>query len=207
MAKREFLLNLRTARNLFVPRVQTDHPSLDPRKLEGQLARAAIWLTRSAVKGFDANEFQELAPDLRAELKENVERFLRVAEQVYPSKPATEIQIKEGMMALGRVLDILKPYLPTQGEVKQVEEALENIRFPDFVLGFDYELGADSMGDPAVWIWVLVKDEAANRADLTASSTEMERRIREALNAAGSTRWPFVRLRTASEQRALWRAG
>jgi len=203
MAKQDFLMSLRTARNLFAHRVQTDHPSLDPQKLEGQLSRAAIWLTPSAVKGFDIREFQELPPELRTELKDSVEQFVRVANDVRPNEPATNEQISEGMSAFRRMIELLQPYLPTQGELEQVRDALESVQFPEFVLSWDFELGEDSTGDPAVWVWVIVRDDAADRPDFTKVSTGVEWKIREAFVAKGLGRWPFVRFRTASEQRAL----
>ena len=203
MAKHDFLTSLRTARNLFTHRVQTDHPSLDPQQLEGQLSRAAIWLTPSTVKGFDIREFPELPPDRRTELKDSVEQFLHVAKQVHSTSPATKEQIQEGMSAFQRMLLLFQSYLPAQGEIKQVRGALETVQFPDFVLSWDFELGADSTGDPAVWVWVIVKDDATDRPDFTRLSTAVERKIREALNDAKVGRWPFVRFRTASEQRAL----
>src|SRR5512135_1786598 len=104
MAKEDFLQNLTIARSLLTHRVQTDSSCLDPHWTEDRLNSAAIWLTPSAVKGFDVREFRELSPGLRTELKENVERFLRVAKQVPPTKPPTTEQLKEAKTALEKVL-------------------------------------------------------------------------------------------------------
>ena len=60
MSKREFLDNLRVARNLFVHGgVATDSRHLDPAALTQALTRAAIWLTPSAGKGFREDDFQD----------------------------------------------------------------------------------------------------------------------------------------------------
>ncbi len=188
MAKSEFLQNLKTARNLFFHRVHTDHPGLDPNTLQAQLARAAIWLSPSAVRGFDVRDFPELSSDTRSQLKENVERFLRIAKQVPPTKPATNEQVQEAMTAFLKVLEILNPYLVTGSEIKQVRAALEGIEFPKEVLTWEYELGADSTGDPAVWIWVFVDDASAEREDFSAVAARVRRKIQEAIFGSGIAR-------------------
>lgn len=203
MAKLDFLRNLKTARNLFVHRVRTDRPAPDPKKVEGQLQRAALWLTPSAVAGFDIRDFAELPSDAQTRLQENIERFARAAKQVPPTGPATPQQIKDAMPAFLKVLELLNPYLPADGEAKQIREALEGIKFPQFVLNWEFELGPDSTGEPAVWVWVIVDDAAGEEEGFTKAALKLEEQIREALLAAGVARWPYVRFRTATEQRAL----
>lgn len=71
------------------------------------------------------------------------------------------------------------------------------------MLTWEYELGSDSTDDPAVWIWVFVNDATAQRADFTEMTTQIRRKIRDALSSAGIERWPYINFRTSSEQRAL----
>ncbi len=85
MSKREFLDNLRVARNLFVHGgVTADNRHLDPAALTRALTRAAIWLSPSAVKGFRADDFQELGAAQQPALADAVQAFERVAKQVAP---------------------------------------------------------------------------------------------------------------------------
>jgi len=203
MAKTEFLHNLKTARNLFFHRVQTDGAGVDPQNVEAQVARAAIWLTPSSVKGFDVRDFRELPEESRRELVENVDRFLQVARKTASARPPTAAQVTVGMGAFLKVLNILAPYVKAEAELTQVRSALENLRLPKSVLTWNCELGADSTGDPAVWVWVFVDDQAAHETDFPEMAAEIERKVREALAAAGITRWPYVRFRAAAEQRAL----
>jgi hypothetical protein len=136
-------------------------------------------------------------------LQEAVAAFLQVARQVPPDGPATLEQIQAGMAEFRKILDVLGPDLPDFWGTGPVREALERVRFPDFVVNWIFEVGDDSTGDPAAWIHVFVKDEVADRPDLVEDTTEIRRRIRLALNDAGIARWPYVRFRTASEQRSL----
>jgi hypothetical protein len=106
------------------------------------------------------------------------------------------------------VLKILEAYLPSDFEMKQVEKLLDEVEqdFPDLIAGYDYEMTTDWTGDPAVQILLFIKDEAAARSDLAERTLQVGRRIREALTAEGSTRWPFVHFRTRSELQASWAA-
>jgi hypothetical protein len=203
MSKSEFLSNLKTARNLFFHRVQTDHPGVDAKSIDGQLARAAIWLTPSTVKGFDAKDFPELSESARNDLKEKVSRFESIAKQVPATEPATAQQIQQAMPCFIGILSALELYLRSGGELQQVRDALEAVTFPEAVLTWDFELGTDSTGDPAVWVWVFVDSATAESDDFASLASDIEDRIRESLSAANVTRWPYVRFRTASEQRAL----
>jgi hypothetical protein len=203
MAKLEFLQNLKIARNLFAHRVQTDHPSLDPRKVEGQLERAAIWLTPSSVKGFDDRDFPELPATVRGELKDSVAQFVRVAKKVPPTKPPKPQDVKEAMSALLKVIKILDRYLATDAETKHIQDALQQVKFPSFVRNFEFELRPDWTDDPAIWVWIFVDDAAAGQQDFPAAAAKIEQSVRDALAAAGVARWPYVRFRTVSEQRAL----
>jgi hypothetical protein len=203
MPKAEFLLNIRTARGLLTHQVTTDDPRLDPKTVEGQLARAAIWLTPGSVRGFDVRDFGELSPERRGELRDAVEQFRQVADQVPLDRCASPEQIRAGMAAFRKALEIVGPYLPELPGIRQVEEALQRVRFPDFVVNWNFEVCEDSTGEPAVRVHVFVRDEVADRKGLIKETNEIDRRIRVALDDAGVARWPYVRFRTASEQRSL----
>jgi hypothetical protein len=150
MAKVEFLQNFRTARNLFYHRGKTSRPSRDPRTVEAQLSAETVWLAPSSVRGFSVREFQELSPDDRNRLKENVERFLQVAKEVPPVRPPTPEQAREAIDAFLGMQEILEPYFVTGGEDGQVRQILERVLASKDILTWDYELGSDSTGDDVV---------------------------------------------------------
>ncbi len=135
MSKREFLDNLRVARNLFVHGgVTADSRHLDPVALTTALTRAAIWLTPAAVKGFRADDFPELGAAQRRALADAVQEFRRVATQVPPDAPATDQQFAEAEVVLERILTILGNYLPSHEEATQIQAALASLDFPTWVL-------------------------------------------------------------------------
>lgn len=84
---------------------------------------------------------------------------------------------------------------------------MKAVEFPDFVQTWDYEFGRDSSGQPAVWIWLVVDDAAADDPAFTAATTRLRREIHRSLQREGLDRWPYLRFRTFSEQRELQAVG
>jgi hypothetical protein len=202
MAKQEFLSNFRIARNLFAhPHVPTDSSQINPQAMERMLARAAIWLTPKSVKGFNADDFPELGIDRQRELQAAVREFLEVAKEVPPNEPATPEQFGNAQVAFAKMLTILQPYLPTSQEGEQVEEALKRVDFPPWIVNWDYELGSDEDGSPAVWINLFADQDSAPRREFGPFASQVTTTIRQALSVVGSNRWPYVRLRTAVEHK------
>ena len=70
--------------------------------------------------------------------------------------------------------------------------------FPPWVVNWDYELGSSEEGDAAVWVNVFAEGNVA-RSDYGRFGSQIIPMIRQALAAEGVRRWPYVRLRTATE--------
>jgi hypothetical protein len=198
-SKERFLANFRVARNLFFhPRAETDSLTIDAASISDALTRGALWLTMKSVEGFNAADFPELKADRRAELLNAVQAFKAVASQVPADKPPTKEQYGNAAIAFAAILNILSPYLPKPEESKKVEKALRNVLFPRWVVNWDYELGNSEDGDAAVWVNVFAEGDVA-RSDYGRFGTQIIPVIRQALAAEGVRRWPYVRLRTATE--------
>jgi len=202
LTKKDFLLNFRIGRNLFVhpQRVEADSATVDTAKIADALSRAAIWLTPKSVAGFNAADFPELGLDRQVELQTAVQNFLAVAKQVPANRAATPEQYGNAMVAFQKILEILQPYLPMPDEAKKVEKALRGVTFPAWVVNWDYELGSDEEGGPAVWV-NLFAEEGAPRSEFGRFASQIIPKIRLSLSTEGVNRWPYVRLRTATEHK------
>ncbi|HWE93213.1 MAG TPA: hypothetical protein VG269_04500 [Tepidisphaeraceae bacterium] len=207
MSKQEFIQNLRVARNSLVHRVVADSPGINTNAVERRLSDAALWLTPTAVQGFDAADFSELPEATQRQLEQSVRRFHDIAALVPDDGPATAEQRAAAQATLMQILAIMDPYMPTSEETRRLRNAMKEVRFPDQVLTWEFEFGRDSSNDAAVWIWLVVDDAAASDDTFSAATTHLPRQIREAIQRAGLERWPYVRFRTASEQRALQAVG
>jgi hypothetical protein len=199
--KQDFLDNFRIARNLFVHGVQAAPASLDPQAAAQMTARAALWLTPKSVSGFNADDFREIGLDRQRDLQDAVREFLDIARKVPANEPATPEQLGNARVAFAKLLQILQPYLPTPQEGQAVEDALNSVGFPPWVVNWDYELGSDEDGGPAVWVNLFADETTAPRKEFGRLASSITPKIREALSATGSQRWPFVRIRTAVEHK------
>jgi hypothetical protein len=198
-SKEGFLTRFRVARNLFIhSRAETDSPTIDTASISDALTRGALWLTPRSVEGFNAADFPELKTDRQLELLNAVQTFKAVASEVPGDKPPTKEQYGKAAIAFIAILNILSPYLPTPEESKKVEKALRNVTFPPWVVNWDYELGSSETGEAAVWVNVFAEGNVA-RSDYGRFGSQIIPMIRQALAAEGVPRWPYVRLRTATE--------
>ena len=99
------------------------------------------------------------------------------------------------------MLGILSPYLSLPDEGKIVEAALRTIPFPGWVVNWDYELGSNEEGGPAVWV-DLFAEEGAQAREFGRAASQLIPKIRQAIDSEGVNRWPYVRIRTAAEHKA-----
>lgn len=202
-SKRDFLLNIRVARNLFVHphKVEADSPKIDTNAISSALTRAAIWLTPKSVAGFNATDFPELGPERQAELLSAVQSFKAVADLVPSDEPATGEQYGNASVAFARILAVLEPYLPVPDEARQVESALREVEFPPWVVNWDYELASDSEGVAAVWVNVFADEQAVPKGQLGREASELTSKVRQIFDAKQIGRWPYIRMRTALEHK------
>src|SRR5439155_26914463 len=135
--------------------------------------------------GFNAADFPELGHDRQRELEDEVRQFLAVANQVPPDQPATVEQYGNAAIAFAKMLEILAPYLATPEEGRRVAQALQGIQFPPWVVNWDYELGSDDEGTPAVWINLFADQSSASPKQYGRLALKMTQTIRRALSAKG----------------------
>jgi hypothetical protein len=202
-SKRDFLSNVRVARNLFVhPRVESDKTSVAATANQGALSRADIWLTPKSVAGFNAADFPELGLDRQQELQAAVQSFLAVATQVPADRPATAEQFGNASVAFAKIRQILGPYLSLPDEARNIEKALRAVDFPAWVVNWDYEIGSDSDGTAVVWVIVFVDEQTVPGMRLGREAAELTTKVRQAFANFKIDRWPHIRLSTAVGHKA-----
>jgi hypothetical protein len=206
MALDTFWWTVKSAARSSFGRVRSDSPHVATSSLERRLRNAVPWLTPAAVEGFDSNDFSFLPSDEREELRSCVERFRQVAATVPVDGPATEEQIRAGGAAFNRILEILRPDKNPDVDALRASKILENLRFPE-VVKLIWEFDTDAAGEPAIRVWVVLKDEVAERPAYFEDAVRIRDQIDLALRRRGIQRWPYIHFRTASEQRGLeWAA-
>jgi hypothetical protein len=208
MAVRELWLSVRNAAGLSSPRAAVDSPRLDETRITNILKAATFWLTPGAVEGFDPakfdDEFDFLPADEKKNLKKHIESFLNVARDVPGRQPATADQVKRSLPEFTKIAEVFRPdkYADYDAFVigKRIEKSIRD-DLPEWVREMVFETGEDSSGAPALWIWVEVEDEAAESATFFADFFRFEATLRTLAGKVCPDRWPYVRVRTVSDQR------
>lgn len=88
-------------------------------------------------------------------------------------------------------------------EQEQIESVLASFDCPPYVTELRYKLDNDWSGDPGVWIWVILRDDIADSADLRKYTRPVTSDLAQAVHNAGIDRWPYVHIRGQSEQAEL----
>jgi hypothetical protein len=193
-----FLTNFKRAAHPISPAAHSNGIRLDPAYLEVLLRRSTSWLTPRAVKGFDSKDFSELNEDARSALKAAVEQFSSIAKRAPRDGPAPTELVDEALPVFLKILEVLEPILDEYAAYHM----LKHTELSDFVTDFAIRAGLDSTGDPGVWVWVIIKDEAAD-LKFREQVAETRRQVDAAIHEADIGRWPYIRFRTESEQHEL----
>lgn len=205
MSFRDFWTNIRTSAHFLFPTVTADSPRLDTDRLEAKLRSASIWLTPKSVEGFESQDFAFLSEEERIRLGQAVAQFVALAQHVPPDEPATEEQVESALPPFQTILKIMQPdrYGDPDAFVigKKVEQCLAD-QIPQWVRDLRFETGEDANGEPAIWIWVEVEDEAANAAVFSQNTRHVRDLIATCIRKLDIPVWPYVRFRTSSEQAA-----
>jgi hypothetical protein len=160
MALPEFIDGVRIAAGFLSPEVWTDSPDQSADEMARSLQLADIWLTPAVVRDFAEADFVWLPDDQRNELRQAVEKFRAVAEKVDPKAPADQSQVDEALPALLTILRIMRPYIADQ-EALDVRRAVWRAcyGYRNWIPSFDFKLGEDSTGQPAVWVWFILNND------------------------------------------------
>ncbi len=205
MALREFWSNVRSTAGLVPRKAAVDSPRLDANRIERILRKTRRWLTPRAVEGFDPADFAFLSAEERRDLEKSVRRFLLVADQVPVGGDPSETQVQAALPAFQKIVEILRPdkYADLDALVigKRIEQFLAG-RLPEWVREMVFETGNDVQDEPALWIWVEIDDDAAADEVFTQNTRSAWNTVDMAARKVAADRWPYIRFRSTSEQRA-----
>lgn len=161
----------------------------------------ANWLTPKVVEDYDPADFVDLPAYERDRLSSLVSRFREIAERTAQSPG--DVQDAAGLLRdIAGVLEADR-YGGEDGRRvgKLIERAVAG-QLPNWVADFRFETGEDSTGDPALWVWVLMRDEVADAVSDDEVSA-VRQRLFDAARRVNPERWPYIRFRTVAEQAEL----
>ncbi len=165
-----------------------------------------LWLTPATVADFSEPNFISRSPEERARLRTAVEKFREVAELRESGSTVTPDQRSEAREAFETIWKLLAPYRSDESEKVHLAiwQAWQQESDRGWMPTFDYEVGVDSTGDPAVWIWFIVNDDVEVSDERTRDQlSRLRTLIRIKFHEAGIERWPYISLRSRSEAKEL----
>ena len=83
-------------------------------------------------------------------------------------------------------------------ESRRIYNVIKDRALPPGVRKLEVELGEDSTGEPAVWIWFLIQPGFEPTKDRLARINDFARKVKTAISDAGVERVSYVRLRSAA---------
>ena len=86
-------------------------------------------------------------------------------------------------------------------ETDEITTALQTAQ-PSFVRDFRVAVGDDHNGDPSIWVWAILDDDEFDSPALLEHSQQTNDWIRDAVERVGSDRYPYVRLRSVTDEAA-----
>lgn len=159
------------------------------------------WLTPESVYDLDEADFVALPPAHREEVFKRAAEFRTIAEAGPNVDAAQEIAARAALERLG---ELLRPYRTAEGRkaLDALWKAWTREGAQEWAVTFDYRLDSDWSGDPAVYVWLIFKDETDTSApEMRAKRKQLELLIHTGLQDAGVDRWPYFHTRRRSEVR------
>jgi hypothetical protein len=180
-----------------------DRPRFTAQAILEKLTENKRWLYNPQFETNWERGFDFLDPDEHRRLKEAVEKVRAVVSEIAPGGEASAQQrdrarpdfaVIVGLMAFDRFGDADAFYLG-----KMIERRLEHK--PPHLDHLRFETGADSTGDPALWVWVFVSDSGEyDEARFLEMSNVIEDLLQPIVHDVARNRWPFLRFRSTLDQ-------
>lgn len=82
-----------------------------------------------------------------------------------------------------------------QGELRKIQQGLKEVE------RFEFLSGPDSGGEPAVWVWAVLRVDTPEEETWSWENRQRIRsRIKDGLHGAGVSDWIYTRFRSADEE-------
>ncbi|MBY0523783.1 MAG: hypothetical protein K2R98_10320 [Gemmataceae bacterium] len=206
MAIHEFWDNVWQGARLAAVGHVVDRPNPDIGKIEQSIRATQHWLSAKHVQGFNEKDFSFLPQAERRKLAELVKRYLNVASKIHPLASPPQEQVDQAIPPFLKIVELLEFHRYADAEAyrigKQVENFIRDYR-PAFLADLRFETGADQTGDPAISMWAILEDAAVEESVFRANANRVYELLRVAVRSVEPKRWPYVSLRTVSEQAEL----
>ena len=206
MAFQDFWMSVRRAAGRIVPETRVvDSPRLDPNEIERTLRGGTTrWLTPRAVAGFDVKDVDFLPAAERKRLAKLVKDFRTLVARVNPKEPSPEDVVERALAIFRDIILLLEFNRYEDPEAyrlgKQIEKAIK-AQWPEELAEVRFSTGLDHTGDPGIWIWVFLTEEASMTDDQFLDNAKKLRHWLDAIaREVVPDRFPYISFRSIAEE-------
>jgi hypothetical protein len=206
MAFEDFWISVRRAAGPIARQARVvDLPRLDPNEIDRTLrAEPTMWLTPRAVAGFDVKDLDFLPQAERRRMAKLVKDFQTLTSGLNPKDRAAD-EVVERALAMFRDIIVLLEFNRYEDPEafrlgKQIEQAIK-AQWPEELAELRFSTALDHTGDPGIWIWVFLTEEASTTDD---EFLENAKRLRHWLDTIAREiapeRYPYLSFRSIAEE-------
>lgn len=94
------------------------------------------------------------------------------------------------------------PTITEYDKAKIIDDIIKDLKFPDYVVGLDFEFSDDWTGDPIIFVWIILTDQMAKSNNFFETSLDFQDQIRQSLGSKFDE-FAHIRFRSASEQHEI----
>jgi hypothetical protein len=204
MALQDFRTNMRMGARLFAPRHLADAPPLDADAIERMLRSSVHWLTVRSVSGFDEKDFWFLPEGERAQLAQLVTDFQKVVSTVKRRAPTPEETVEKAMPLFRDLVRLLAFDRYGDAEAFRLGKLIEGEIAPERppeLADLRFMTGLDHTGDPGLWIWVYLSDDASESDERFLEVAQMLQDFLDPVaREVAPDRWPYISFRSIADQ-------
>jgi len=204
MVFQHFWINVGTAARFTPQQRIVDAPRLDPSESERILQQDTHWFTPRSVAGFEEADFDFLPDAERTRPAKLVNEFQAISSTVSPKTPPSAETVAKALPLFRDMVQLLG--FDRYGDVeayrlgKQIEPAIEPDR-PAELAELRFNTGLDHSGDPALWIWAFLTDEAAATDErFLRTAQDLSDFLDPVARTVAPDRWPYISFRALADQ-------
>jgi hypothetical protein len=205
MALEDFWMSVRRAAGPIAPQPVVDSPKLDPTEIERTLRGSTLWLTPRAVAGCDVKDFEFLPDAERERLAELVKDFRTLVPRLYSREPVPEDVVERALPLFRDIILFLEFNRYGDPEAyrlgKQIEREIAAAQWPPELAELRFNTRLDHAGDPGIWIWGFLTEEASATDDLFLENASwLSDWIDPIARDVAPDRFPYISFRSIAEE-------
>lgn len=161
-----------------------------------------LWFHEEVIKQYRPRDFLYLPEKQRENLDRAIQNFKEIVSIYHCAEFIDDETVSHGVAAFLEIYNILKDYIwgeELASAFTEIDKIISGHVDGELVKGVYLQLGEDATDEPAVWLWILVDEDATQLEDFQVRYRNIKRMIQNRFDDKGLP-YCYVHLRTIGEQ-------